>query len=137
MNKVELLDEILGVRFKIHNEEINLHETNLLLKHIINKVIDSDFKKLNTGSYSFDRKSSPSKLAYALARRKDNIKKDKIIFDLWKLLDEIDTASDMFKEDYESLSKYVYKKQRKRFDIIDINSVETLYNMFNKEEIWS
>jgi hypothetical protein len=42
--------------------------------------------------------------------------KDEAIVFLWNLLDDIDTASDMFKENYEEFAKYVYKKQRKRFE---------------------
>jgi hypothetical protein len=38
--------------------------------------------------------------------------------DLWKLLDDIDTASDAFKTNYEGLAKYVYNTQRKRFAIM-------------------
>lgn len=38
--------------------------------------------------------------------------------DLWKLLDDIDTASDAFKTNYEGLAKYVYNTQRKRFSIM-------------------
>lgn len=37
---------------------------------------------------------------------------------LWKLLDDIDTASDRFKTNYEGLAKYVYFTQRKRFEIM-------------------
>jgi hypothetical protein len=38
--------------------------------------------------------------------------------ELWKLLDDIDTASDAFKTNYEGLAKYVYHTQRKRFAIM-------------------
>ena len=37
---------------------------------------------------------------------------------LWKLLDDIDTASDRYKSNYQGLAKYVYKTQRKRFEIM-------------------
>jgi hypothetical protein len=37
---------------------------------------------------------------------------------LWKLLDDIDTASDRYKSNYEGLAEYVYKTQRKRFEIM-------------------
>jgi hypothetical protein len=36
---------------------------------------------------------------------------------LWTLLDDIDTASDMFKGDYEGLAKYVYRKQQLRHQV--------------------
>ena len=41
----------------------------------------------------------------------------KIAVFLWSLLDDIDTASDMFKENYEQLSDYVYDKQQRRFEV--------------------
>ena len=49
--------------------------------------------------------------AEAEALRKDAVS-------LWKLLDDIDTASDRFKTNYEGLAKYVYFTQRKRFEIM-------------------
>ncbi len=36
---------------------------------------------------------------------------------LWMLLDDIDTASDIFKDDYEALAKYVYRKAQERHKI--------------------
>lgn len=36
---------------------------------------------------------------------------------LWDLLDDIDTASDMFKNDYATLSKFVYDRQRRRWKL--------------------
>ena len=33
------------------------------------------------------------------------------------LLDDIDTASDIFKGDYENLARYVYRKQQKRWNL--------------------
>lgn len=46
--------------------------------------------------------------------------------DLWKLLDEIDTASDVFKTNYEGLAKYVYHTQRKRFAIMSGEEFEAI-----------
>lgn len=37
---------------------------------------------------------------------------------LWQLLDDIDTASDMFKDDYEGFAKYTWKKQQERYKIL-------------------
>ncbi len=38
---------------------------------------------------------------------------------LWDLLDAIDTASDIFKDDYEGLSRCVYGLQQRRHTISD------------------
>lgn len=46
--------------------------------------------------------------------------------ELWKLLDNIDTASDMYKTDYEALADFIYKEQRKRFKLMTSDG----YNLF-------
>ena len=56
--------------------------------------------------------------------------KNEIIFKLYKLLDDIDTASDMFKDDYEGLAKYVYRKQRERFDVVSQGLAKKLYDKY-------
>ncbi len=56
--------------------------------------------------------------------------KVKKIYQLWRLLDNIDTASDVFKNDYEGFAKYVYKIQRQRWEILNENQVEKIYDKF-------
>ena len=53
--------------------------------------------------------------------------KDRIIYELWKLLDNIDTLSDQCKDDYEGFNKLVYKEQQKRWKIIEEDFVDELY----------
>lgn len=59
---------------------------------------------------------------------------EEAVYRLWKMLDDIDTASDMFKENYEGLSKYVYSIQQGRHDVITPQEVERLYEKFYKDE---
>ena len=42
--------------------------------------------------------------------------KDEMIKFLWMLLDDIDSAGDMFKADDKAYRKYVVRKQRQRFE---------------------
>lgn len=56
---------------------------------------------------------------------------DKIIYELWKIIDDIDTASDMFKENYEYFAKSVYNKQQERWKILSGNDVEKLYDKYH------
>ena len=51
-------------------------------------------------------------------------------FELWKLLDDIDTASDMFKSNYEALANFVCATQQKRWNVLEIDEVNLLYEMF-------
>ena len=60
------------------------------------------------------------------------INKSKIIYELWKLLDDIDTASDVFKENYHHLANYVYEQQRKRFNFISGKQIDKLYDKYEK-----
>ena len=57
------------------------------------------------------------------------------IYELWKLLDDIDTASDIFKEDYEAFAEHVYRIQRKRFEIVPESEVDILYDQFYPKEL--
>ncbi|KKM13325.1 hypothetical protein LCGC14_1717340 [marine sediment metagenome] len=45
----------------------------------------------------------------------------KIAEDLWALLDDIDTASDMFKPEMNNFYKYTMNKAEKRFKLITSN----------------
>ena len=56
----------------------------------------------------------------------------KKVYKLWKLLDDIDTASDIFKGDYKGFSKYVYRKQQLRHDIISSEDIDKLYDKYYK-----
>lgn len=47
---------------------------------------------------------------------------------LWSLLDEIDTASDIFKDDYEGLAKYVYRKAQERHKIAHSDGHSLVFN---------
>lgn len=60
------------------------------------------------------------------------MKKNKQIFELWKLLDDIDTASDMFKDNYKSLTKYIFKIQQKRHSIVSNKKINKLYDKYYK-----
>lgn len=51
-------------------------------------------------------------------------------FELWKILDDIDTASDMFKENYMSFAGFVYRHQQKRWDVLGEKQVDLLYSMY-------
>ncbi len=50
---------------------------------------------------------------------------------LWGLLDDIDTASDMFKDNYKGLANYVYKKQRQRFQVGTSDGYEVQFNGYS------
>jgi hypothetical protein len=47
---------------------------------------------------------------------------------LWSLLDEIDTASDVFKDNYEGLAKYVYRKAQERHKIAHSDGRQLVFN---------
>lgn len=47
---------------------------------------------------------------------------------LWKLLDDIDTYSDMFKDNYERLAKAVYRRQRLRFQVGTSDGYDVEFN---------
>ena len=52
-------------------------------------------------------------------------------YELWKLLDDIDTASDMYKTSYEGLANFVYTHQQKRWNYLEQTEVDMLYEMFH------
>ncbi len=54
----------------------------------------------------------------------------KQIFELFRLLDDIDTAGDMFKEDHTGYREYVEKKQKERWFHINEQEVNELYTEF-------
>ena len=64
----------------------------------------------------------------------DKVNKDQLIYELFKIIDDIDTASDMFKDNYEGLSKYVYKKQQERWKHIKEDFVNKLYDVFHPKD---
>ena len=56
-----------------------------------------------------------------------------IIFKLWEILDNIDTASDVFKYNYEQFADFVYSEQRKRWSVIlNDNLIDDLYEEYKK-----
>ncbi len=60
--------------------------------------------------------------------------KNRQIYELWKLIDDIDTATDMFKGNYESFQKNTVQRIKKRFDIVPEKKIAKLYNKYYVEE---
>jgi hypothetical protein len=50
---------------------------------------------------------------------------------LWKLLDDIDTLDDACKGDDAAFRKSCYEKQRKRFDVIGESNIDALYDDYH------
>lgn len=59
--------------------------------------------------------------------------KDRQIYELWKLIDDIDTATDMFKGDYEGFTKNTIRRIKQRFEIVPTAQLDELYDKFYKE----
>ena len=57
-------------------------------------------------------------------RERDDARKQVAV--LWELLDAIDTASDIFKDNYKGLAEYVYKTQRERFSVVSGEQYDAL-----------
>ncbi len=57
--------------------------------------------------------------------------KYEIIYELFRIIDDIDTASDRFKEDSESFRKYVQKRQNDRWEHVDQKFIDELYEQFH------
>jgi hypothetical protein len=60
--------------------------------------------------------------------------KDEQIYKLWKLLDDIDTLDDAVKQDDRAFREHTRKIHRKRFDVVDTEEVDALYDEFHKEQ---
>ncbi len=60
--------------------------------------------------------------------------KDKIIYELWKLLDDIDTASDMLKDDAKH-GKYTQRRVLERHKIIGGKDIDTLYDKYHPKDV--
>ncbi len=58
--------------------------------------------------------------------------KNKIIFELWRLLDNIDTAEDSCKGNLEQYEKIVHKNQIKRHSLVSKKKIEKLYDKYFK-----
>lgn len=58
----------------------------------------------------------------------------KQIYELFRLLDDIDTAGDMYKEDHVGYRKYVERKQKQRWNFINEKQVNELYTEFYPKE---
>ncbi len=59
----------------------------------------------------------------------------KQIYELFRLLDDIDTAGDMFKEDHVGYREYVEMKQKERWFHINEQEVNELYEEFYPKEV--
>ncbi len=57
----------------------------------------------------------------------------KQIFELFRLLDNIDTGLDMFKDNYEGFQKYVINQVKRRWNYINEKQVNELYYKFYDE----
>lgn len=64
--------------------------------------------------------------------------RDKQVYHLWKLLDDIDTLDDAVKSNDRAFREHVRRIQRKRFEIVDEATVDALYKLYytdsNSEE---
>ncbi len=54
----------------------------------------------------------------------------KQIYELFRLLDDIDTAGDMFKEDHVGYREYVERKQKERWNYVNENQIKELYKKY-------
>jgi hypothetical protein len=57
-----------------------------------------------------------------------------IAYQLWRILDNIDTAGDVAKDDDEAYRALVEKCQKKRWEVIDEREVQKLYDKFYIQE---
>ena len=55
---------------------------------------------------------------------------ERAAYDLWRMLDDIDTLDDACREDDAGFRKLAYAKQRKRFEIIGEPAITLLYDKF-------
>jgi hypothetical protein len=53
----------------------------------------------------------------------------KQVYELYKLIDDIDTALDMFKGDYEAFAKNTARRVKKRFEIVPNEEIDKLYDI--------
>jgi hypothetical protein len=58
------------------------------------------------------------------------MEKDRIIYQLWKILDDIDTISDIVKSDDKVYRRLVEEKQRLRFMCASSEYVDELYKKY-------
>lgn len=56
---------------------------------------------------------------------------DKQAYQLWRLLDHIDTTDDACREDDQLFRKQVMEIQKKRWSIIDEEQIDELFNRFS------
>lgn len=63
----------------------------------------------------------------------ENVDKDRIIYQLWKLLDDIDTLDDMSKDDDKGFRSSVYRIQQKRHGVLVQEQVDELYKVYHPE----
>lgn len=60
--------------------------------------------------------------------------KDRIIYELWKLLDNIDTASDIAKDNTTLYIGMVNSIQKQRWRIIEEDFVDELYDKYHPKD---
>lgn len=65
------------------------------------------------------------------------VEASKQVYKLWKLLDDIDTAADAYKGNYQGFQTYVSKRLKERFDIVLDQQLNGLYERFYKPELTS
>lgn len=58
------------------------------------------------------------------------IDKDRVIYQLWKIIDDIDTIGDVAKGNDKLYRKFVEQKQRSRFDVIPEPIIDQLYDKY-------
>jgi len=56
---------------------------------------------------------------------------EKKCYELWRLLDDIDTLDDMAKEDDKAFREACYKIQQRRWEIINEDTIAKLYDKYN------
>lgn len=58
-----------------------------------------------------------------------------MIIKLWELLDDIGTASDIFKPKIQNYERYINKKCQERYNIIKSDGYKLLFDEINKEDV--
>lgn len=59
--------------------------------------------------------------------------KDKVIYELWRILDNIDTMGDIAKSDNAYYRRRVVELQNKRWDVIGELDIDELYEKYRPE----
>jgi hypothetical protein len=59
-----------------------------------------------------------------------NMDKDKLIFNLWRIIDNIDTFGDMAKSNDEVFRSLTEKEQQKRWQFVDSHYIDLIYDKY-------